>query len=81
LLIAPARGVRGQFRDVLGVLGSRRSDDAGRRIFQPRFYSHQHASTECRVHFEVTGFSVGLAFDFRDALDFVVVAHFGVVPS
>jgi hypothetical protein len=34
-----------------------------------------HTGTECMVHVEVTGSSDSCAFDFRYALDFVVVAH------
>jgi hypothetical protein len=35
-----------------------------------------HATTERRVHVKVTGLAVSYAFDFRRALDFVVVLDF-----
>ena len=34
-----------------------------------------HAVTECRVHVEVTCFSLSYAFDFHQALEFVIVAQ------
>jgi hypothetical protein len=34
-----------------------------------------HAVTECRVHVEVTLFSLSYAFDFHQALEFVIVAR------
>ena len=62
-------------RDVSRVFRSRRGGDASRRAFQPRCYGRIHAGTESRVHVKVTGLAVSYAFDFRYALDFVVVAH------
>jgi len=62
-------------RDVSRVFRSRRRDDASRRAFQPRCYGRIHAGTERLVHVEVTGFAVSCPFDFRYAVDFVVVAH------
>src|SRR6516165_4858279 len=34
-----------------------------------------HSGTECRVHLEVTWFSVCRAFDFRYATELVIVTH------
>jgi hypothetical protein len=34
-----------------------------------------HSSTECRVHLEVTWFSVRCAFDFRYATELGIVTH------
>jgi len=37
-------------RSELGVLSSRRTDDANRRTFQACFYGRTHAGTECIIH-------------------------------
>jgi hypothetical protein len=34
-----------------------------------------HSGTECRVHLEVTWFSIRCAFDFRYATELVIVTH------
>ena len=60
-------------REVSRVFSSRRSD-ASRRAFQSRRDGRMHSGTECLVHIEMCGFSVGYAFDFRYAMEFVV-AH------
>ena len=51
-----------------------------RRTFQSRRDGRMHSGTECLVHIEMCGFSVGYAFDFRYAMEFVVT-HMGTISS
>src|SRR5262249_35456373 len=44
--------------DVSGVFGSRRSDNANRRTFQPCFYGLAHTGTECLVPPDLSGLAV-----------------------
>src|SRR6516164_1535406 len=70
---------RGQVRHVFGVFGPGYGDHASRRTFQSR-RGRMHSGTECLVHIEMCGFSVGYAFDFRYAMEFVVT-HMGTISS
>jgi hypothetical protein len=63
-----------------GVFGPGHGDHASRRAFQPCCDGLKHSDTECLVHVEMGGFSVSYAFDFRYAMEFVVV-HMGTFSS
>ena len=79
-LVARPMVSRGQVRHVFGVFGPGYGDHASRRTFQSRRDGRMHSGTECPIHVEMGGFSVGYAFDFRYAMEFVVT-HMGTISS